>query len=137
MKNEKSGKGSSATKAKSTPKNFQQYLARVPDAARSNLIKIREVIRSVVPAEASEIVSYGMPAFKRNGILVWFAAFADHTSLFPKASIIEAFQKELKGFTTSKETIQFPLDKPLPIALIKKIVKARVAENESQKQRKK
>ena len=89
---------------------------------------MRAVIRSVVPAEATETISYGIPAFKHNGVLVWFAAFAKHCSLFPKASVIEAFQKELKGFSTSKGTIQFPIDKPLPIALIKKIVKARVAE---------
>ena len=66
---------------------------------------------------------------------MWFAAFSDHCSLFPTAAVIEAFKNELKGFTTSKGTIQFPTDKPLPTALIKKMVKARVAQNESKKRR--
>jgi uncharacterized protein YdhG (YjbR/CyaY superfamily) len=71
-----------------------------------------------------------MPAFKYNGTLIWFAAFSNHCSLFPTASVIEAFKSELKGFSTSKGTIHFPVDKPLPAALVKKLVKARLAENE-------
>jgi uncharacterized protein YdhG (YjbR/CyaY superfamily) len=66
---------------------------------------------------------------------VWFAAFSNHCSLFPTASIVEAFKNELKGFSTSKGTIQFPADKPLPTALVKKLVKARVVQNESKKRR--
>jgi uncharacterized protein YdhG (YjbR/CyaY superfamily) len=66
---------------------------------------------------------------------MWFAAFSNHCSLFPTAAVIEAFKKELKGFATSKGTIQFPTDKPLPAALVKKLVKARVAQNERKKQR--
>jgi len=68
-------------------------------------------------------------------VLVWFAAFSDHCSLFPTASVVAAFKNELKGFNTSKGTIQFPTDKPLPTALVKKLVKARVAQNESKKRR--
>ena len=94
---------------------------------------MRAAIRSVVPRDATETISYQMPAFKHNGILLWYAAFGDHCSLFPTASIVEEFRDELKGFKTSKGTIQFPIDKPLPIALIKRIVKARVAEHESKK----
>jgi len=89
---------------------------------------MRAAIRSVVPREATETISYGIPAFKHNGILVWFAAFSDHCSLFPTAAVIEKFKTQLKSFSTSKGTIHFPLDKPLPIALIKKIVKARAAQ---------
>ena len=96
---------------------------------------MREVIRSAVPAEAIETISYGIPAFKHNGVLVWYAAFSSHCSLFPTAAIIEAFKKELKGYTLSKGTIQFPMDRPLPTALIKRMVKARVAENESKRRR--
>ena len=88
---------------------------------------MRAAIRSAVPREATETISYRIPAFKHHGILVWFAAFSDHCSLFPTAAVIEAFQKELKSFETSKGTIHFPLDRPLPVALIKRIVKARVA----------
>lgn len=89
---------------------------------------MRAAIRSAVPREATETISYGIPAFKHHGILVWFAAFSDHCSLFPTAAVIEAFKKELKGFSTSKGTIHFPLERPLPVALIKKIVKNRVAQ---------
>ena len=92
---------------------------------------MRAAIRSVVPRDATETISYGIPAFKHKGVLVWFAAFSDHCSLFPTGAVIEAFKKELKGFPTTKGTIQFLLDKPLPIALIKKIVRARVAQAKS------
>jgi uncharacterized protein YdhG (YjbR/CyaY superfamily) len=94
---------------------------------------MRLAIRSVVPAEATEVISYKIPAFKHRRILVWYAAFSNHCSLFPTASVIDAFRDELKGFSTSKGTVQFPLDKPLPVALIKKMVKFRVAENEGKK----
>jgi uncharacterized protein YdhG (YjbR/CyaY superfamily) len=96
---------------------------------------MRATIRSIVPAEATEIISYGMPAFRHNGVLVWFAAFSNHCSLFPTASVIEAFKNDLKGYSTSKGTIHFPADKPLPTTLIKKLVKARVAQNEAKKRR--
>ena len=94
---------------------------------------MRAVIRSVVPPEATEAISYGIPAFKYKGMLVWFAAFSKHCSLFPGSSVIGAFQKELNGFSISKGTIQFPIDKPLPTALVKKLVKARVRQNENKK----
>jgi len=98
-------------------------------------MKMRAAIRSVVPAAATETISYGIPAFKTNRVLVWFAAFAEHCSLFPTASVIEEFKSELAGFSTSKGTVHFPTDKPLPIALIKKLVKARVAGCEDRKRR--
>jgi uncharacterized protein YdhG (YjbR/CyaY superfamily) len=91
---------------------------------------MRAVIRSAVPPESTEVISYGMPAFKHKKVLVWFAAFSTHCSLFPTGAVIEAFKNELKGFSTSKGTIQFPTDKPLPTALVKKLVKARVAQSE-------
>ncbi len=122
-------------KGSGVPKNTDEYIAMVPEPARSTLKKIRAVIRSVVPREVTEIISYGMPAFKHNGVLIWFAAFSNHCSLFPTASVIEAFKKELEGYTTSKGTIQFPVDKPLPATLVKKLVKARIAQNESKKRR--
>jgi uncharacterized protein YdhG (YjbR/CyaY superfamily) len=99
------------------------------------LNKVRAAIRSAVPPEATETISYQIPAFKYNGVLVWFAAFRNHCSFFPTASVIEACKSELKGFTLSKGTIQFPTDKPLPAALVKKMVKLRVAQNESKKRR--
>jgi uncharacterized protein YdhG (YjbR/CyaY superfamily) len=130
MKKAKASARGTAAKRNAMPKNTDEYLAAVPEPARRTLKKIRAAIRSAVPPEATEIISYGIPAFKHKGVLVWFAAFSDHCSLFPTASVIEAFKKELKGFSTSKGTIQFPTDKPLPTALVKKLVKARVAQNE-------
>ncbi len=122
-------------KSKGIPKNIDEYLANVPEPARSTLNKVRAAIRAAAPPEASETISYRMPAFKYKGILVWFAAFSEHCSLFPTASIVEAFKNDLKRFSTAKGTIQFPTDKPLPSALVKKLVKARVAQMESKKQR--
>jgi uncharacterized protein YdhG (YjbR/CyaY superfamily) len=119
-------------KPKRAPKDIDEYLATVPEPARSVLNKMRAAIRSAVPAEATETISYRIPAFKHNGVLVWFAAFSTHCSLFPTASVIEAFKNELKG-STSKGTIHFPTDKPLPITLIKKLVKARVEQHQSKK----
>lgn len=129
--------GSAISKARRTgaPKNIDEYLAGIPDPARSTLSKIRAAIRSAVPPEATETISYRMPAFKYKGMLVWFAAFSDHCSLFPTALVIHEFQEELKGFSISKGTIRFPVDKPLPTALVKKLVKARVAQMENKKRR--
>ncbi len=106
----------------------EDYFVTVPEPAASALNKMRVAIRSIVPKEATEVISYKIPAFKHNGILVWYAAFSNHVSLFPTASVIAAFADELKSFSTSKGTVHFPLDKPLPVALIKKMVRLRVAE---------
>jgi uncharacterized protein YdhG (YjbR/CyaY superfamily) len=135
MKKKKTGARSSAEKSKGTPKSVDEYFAAVPEPARSALAKIREAIRSTVPTEATETISYAIPAFKHKKVLVWYAAFADHCSLFPTAAVIEAFKKELKGYSMSKGTIHFPTDKPVPTALIKKLVKERVAQNASKKPR--
>jgi uncharacterized protein YdhG (YjbR/CyaY superfamily) len=135
MKRPKPKGRSSNAKAKGAPKSVDEYIAGVPEPARSTLINMRAAIRSAVPSEATETISYRIPAFKHQGVLVWFAAFSNHCSLFPTASVIEVFKSELKGFSTSKGTIHFPTDKPLPTALVKKLVKARVAQNESKKRR--
>jgi uncharacterized protein YdhG (YjbR/CyaY superfamily) len=113
------------------PKTVDEYLAKVPEPARGTLKKLRATIHSVVPAETTEVISYGMPAFKYKGMLAYYAAFAKHCSLFPTAFVIDKFKTELKGFRTSKGTVQFTPAKPLPIPLIKKIVKAAIARNES------
>jgi uncharacterized protein YdhG (YjbR/CyaY superfamily) len=123
-------KRSPASSRKGIPKNIDEYLARVSEPALGMLNKMRTAIRSTVPSAATETISYGMPAFRQKEVLVWFAAFSNHCSLFPTASVVEAFKKELEGFYTSKGTIHFPTDKPLPVSLIKKLVKARVAQVE-------
>jgi len=114
------------------PKDIDEYLAGVPEPARGTLNKVRAAIRSAVPSEATEAITYGMPTFKYKGSLVAFAAFKKHCSLFPMSmAVIAEFKNELKGFHTLKGTIQFPLDKPLPAALLKKMVKARIRQNEA------
>jgi uncharacterized protein YdhG (YjbR/CyaY superfamily) len=124
-------KKAAATKTK--PKTVDEYLASIPEPARGTLNKVRAAIRSVVPSETTEVISYGIPAFKHKRVLVWYAAFSDHCSLFPTASVIKRLEKELEGYRVSKGTIHFPVNKALPAALLKKMVKARLAENESKK----
>jgi uncharacterized protein YdhG (YjbR/CyaY superfamily) len=121
-------------KANAAPKTVDEYLAAVPEPARTTLNKVRATIRSVAPPEAAEAISYGIPTLKYKGSVVAFAAFSHHCSLFPMSyAVIAAFQNELKDFHASKGTIHFPLDKPLSASLLKKIVKARLAENERKK----
>jgi uncharacterized protein YdhG (YjbR/CyaY superfamily) len=111
-------------------KTVDEYLAGTPEPARAALQHIRAVIQAVVPKETTEVISYGIPMFKFNGMLVGYAAFKKHCSLFPTGSgVLDRFEKELKGYRTSKGTIHFTPEKPLPDGLVKKIVKARVAEN--------
>ena len=113
------------------PTNADEYLAAVPEPARSTLSKVRAMIRAAVPADATEGISYGMPAFRYKGALVGYAAFKGHCSFFPMSpAVIEAFAEELQAYRTSKGTIQFALDQPLPPGLVKKLVKARIAEND-------
>jgi len=120
-------------KGSAAPKNVDEYLAGVPEPARSTLKKTRSVIRAAAPPEAIETISYGMPTFKYKGALMWYAAFSDHCSLFPTAAVIAEFKNELKAFEISKGTIRFPVDKPLPATLLKRMVKARVAQLEKKK----
>jgi uncharacterized protein YdhG (YjbR/CyaY superfamily) len=114
--------------------SVEEYLARLPEPARTTLSKVRAAIRASAGPEATEVISYGMPGFRYKGMLVWYAAFKKHCSFFPgNSSLIEEFGEDLAGYSTSKGTIRFPLDKPLPAALIRKIVRMRMAENERKK----
>jgi uncharacterized protein YdhG (YjbR/CyaY superfamily) len=113
---------------KTPPKNIDEYIGRFPENIQEKLQKIRITIRTAAP-DAIESISYQMPAFKLGGILVYFAAFSNHISFFPTSSGVRKFQKELKDFETSKGTIKFPLDKPIPYELISKITIFRVKEN--------
>jgi uncharacterized protein YdhG (YjbR/CyaY superfamily) len=118
------------------PKTCDEYLARVAEPARTTLEQVRATIRALVPPETTEAIWYGMPTFKYKGPLLSLGAFSRHCSLFPlSAAVIAALKNELKDFKTSKGTIQFPVDKPPPAALIAKLVKARIAENERKNQR--
>jgi uncharacterized protein YdhG (YjbR/CyaY superfamily) len=115
-------------------KTVDEYIAKFPKDVRDVLEELRRVIAEAAP-EAEEAISYGMPAFKLHGrSLVFFAAWKSHVGFYPGGpSAIEAFKKELSPFKLSKGTVQFPLDKPIPFDLVKKIVKFRVEENKSKK----
>src|SRR5882672_6106169 len=127
MKRSPSKSRGSAGRGNADPKTVDTYLAAVPEPARTTLNKIRATIRSVVPAESTEAISYGIPSFKYKGSLVWYGAFSKHCSLFPGSkAVIRMFEKELEGYAVSKGTIQFAVDKPLPTPLLKRIVKARL-----------
>lgn len=111
-------------------KDTDSYIAAAPEAMRPLLEKIRLTIRKAAPG-AEEVISYGMPAFRYKGMLVYFAAFKNHCSFFPgNAGLIAELKTELKPFRTSKGTIQFTPENPLPAALVTRIVKLRVKQNE-------
>jgi uncharacterized protein YdhG (YjbR/CyaY superfamily) len=110
----------------------EAYLAAVPEPAQSTLEKLRATIRAAAPKAATEAISYGIPSFQYKGGLVAYAAFKRHCSFFPMgAKAIEDFADELEGFRRSKGTVHFTPEKPLPAALVKKMVKACVARNEA------
>lgn len=111
------------------PRTVDEYLARVPPRFRTALQGLRKTIKAAAP-DAEEVISYQMPAFRQNGMLVYYAAFKDHCSLFvgsPK--VRRQFSAELKPFEAGKGTARFTPDRPLPAELVTRIVKARVAEN--------
>jgi uncharacterized protein YdhG (YjbR/CyaY superfamily) len=112
------------------PTSVEDYLAALPEGQRVVLEKLRKTIRAAAP-EAIETISYQMPTFKDHGrVLVYYAAFKDHCSLFPASNaVMEALGEELKPYFAGKGTLRFTADKPLPAALVKKIVKARIEEN--------
>jgi uncharacterized protein YdhG (YjbR/CyaY superfamily) len=115
------------------PLSVDAYLEALPAAQRPLLVKIRAAIKSAAP-KAEEVISYQMPAYKYHGMLVYFAAFKDHCSLFPASKrVITVFADELKAFKTFGGTIQFSTEHPLPIKLLKQIVQYRVKENEEKK----
>jgi uncharacterized protein YdhG (YjbR/CyaY superfamily) len=107
---------------------IDEYIAAFPEEIRKKLEGLRAAIKASAP-DAEEKISYQMPAFAQKGILVYFAAFKNHIGFFPTASGIRAFKDELSGYDCSKGTVRFPLDKPLPLKLVGRIVKYRVAEN--------
>jgi uncharacterized protein YdhG (YjbR/CyaY superfamily) len=110
-------------------KTVDEYISAAPENARKRLKEIREAVKEVVPG-ADEVISYNMPAFRFHGILLYFAAHAEHIGFYPgNSTLINVFKDELKDFETSKGTIRFPKDKSLPVNSIKKIVKIRANEN--------
>ncbi len=114
--------------ARLTPATIDEYITGFPVEVQAMLEKLRQTIRTAAP-DATEKISYRIPTFYLNGNLVHFAAFKHHIGFYPTSNGVSAFQDELSKYKTSKGAIQFPLDKPLPLELVKKIVGFRVTEN--------
>lgn len=118
------------------PKTVDEYLKAFTGQQRETLDKVRSIIKATAP-KAEEVISYGMPAYKQNGMVAYFAGFKNHCSYFPGSyAVMKEFEEELKSYTVSKGTIQFPIDKPLPSSLLKKLVLAKLKENETKLQAK-
>jgi uncharacterized protein YdhG (YjbR/CyaY superfamily) len=113
-----------------TPKNIDEYIAGFPDDIQELLTRIRLMIKEVAP-EAQETIKYQMPTFTLHGNLVYFAAYKNHIGFYPVPSGIEKFKDELSIYKQGKGSIQFPLDKPIPFDLIRRIVQFRVEENKA------
>jgi len=113
---------------KTTPKDIDSYIAGFPDDVQAILQELREAIKEAAP-QAEEAISYQIPTFRLKGNLVHFAAFKNHIGFYPTSSGIEKFKNELSAYKLARGTVRFPLDRPLPLGLISKIVKFRVKEN--------
>jgi uncharacterized protein YdhG (YjbR/CyaY superfamily) len=118
----------------STPERIDEYIAQFPEAVQRVLEKVRATIKAAAP-EAQEAMKYRLPTFNLNGNLVHFGAFKAHIGLYPTPSAIVKFKDELAGYEQSKGAVQFPIDKPMPLKLIRKIVKFRVAEARAKRTR--
>ena len=114
--------------AQITPKTVAEYVRATPKEARVKLRQMRACVRAAAPG-ATESIKWGMPAVSYRRILVMYAAFKRHIGFYPTASAVQAFSAELSGFKTAKGSIQFPLDRPLPLALIRRIAGFRVRES--------
>jgi len=113
--------------------SVDEYLANFSGDTRNRLEAVRKVVKDSVPAEATEKISYGIPTFYLKGNLVHFAGYKSHIGFYPGSVPIKEFASELVGYKTSKGTVQFPMDKPLPLDLITKITKACVVRNQRKK----
>jgi len=118
------------------PQDVDEYISGYPKEVQKLLRDLRATITKASP-KAAEVISYGMPAYKMNGMLLYFAAHKNHIGLYPFRSAIIAFKKELSAYKGAVGTVQFPLDKPLPLGLITRIVKFRVKENQEKAEAKK
>jgi uncharacterized protein YdhG (YjbR/CyaY superfamily) len=116
----------------SAPQTIDDYIAGYPADVQAILQQIRQTIHETAP-EATEAISYGMPTFKLNGNLVHFGAFKNHIGFYPVPSGMEAFKDELAAYKQGKGSVQFPLDKPMPLDLIRRIVEFRVQESKGAK----
>lgn len=123
-------------KATPIPKNFEEYFSRFPAAVQEKMEELRHTINKAAPG-AEEVISYRMPAFKYHGMLVYFGAYKNHIGFYATPTGHSAFKKQLSAYKEGKGSVQFPLDQPLPLSLISKIVKYRVEENLEREKEKK
>lgn len=117
-------------------KNVDEYISSFPGDVARKLSQIRKTIRAAAP-KADELISYGIAGYKHHGMLIYFAGFTNHVSVYPAPRGAAAFKKELASYKGGKGTIQFPLDKPVPFELITRIIKFRMQENEAKANAKK
>jgi uncharacterized protein YdhG (YjbR/CyaY superfamily) len=110
------------------PSNVDEYIAAFPEETQKLLSQMRNTIKKAAP-EAEEVISYQMPAYKYHGIVVYFAGYKKHIGFYPTALGIAAFKKELSVYKGAKGSVQFPVNEPMPLTLISKIVKFRIKEN--------
>jgi uncharacterized protein YdhG (YjbR/CyaY superfamily) len=121
-------------KPASDPQAVEVYLANIPEPARSTLLKVRAILRAAAPPDTTESISYGLPMLKYKGVLLGYGGFSDHCSLFlGTGDMVAQLGPELARYSVSKGTVRFPVDKPLPAALLRKILRLRVAQNEARK----
>ncbi len=116
--------------ARTAAKDVDAYLAALPEAERATLAKLRNLIKTTAP-KATEGISYQIPTYKYHGMLVCFAAFPNHCSFYVRPAVLEAHKEEVAAYQTSKGTIRFAVNKPLPAALVRKLIKAQMAANEA------
>ncbi len=121
---------SKAAKKTSSGRDVVAYIRATPKGARVKLVQLRKIIKAVAP-EAHEGISYRIPFYNYNGALVWFAAFKKHIGLFIRPPVIAEHKQELRSYETTKSAVRFPIGKPLPVALIRKLVKARITKNKA------
>lgn len=114
-------------KASKVAANVDEYIAAFPAAVQARLQSIRRTVKKAAP-DAQEKISYQIPTFTLGSNLIHFAAFKNHIGVYPGASAIEALQEDLAGYRTAKGTVQFPLDRPIPLKLIEKLVRFRIEE---------
>jgi uncharacterized protein YdhG (YjbR/CyaY superfamily) len=125
-------KGVAMNKGKSVPRTVDEYINACPERVRPKLQELRSIIKRIVP-DAEERISYRMPAYFLNGVLVYFGAHTNHIGFYPTASGIAGFKKDFLKYKYSKGAVQFPTDQPLPARLIRRIVEFRVEENQKAK----
>jgi uncharacterized protein YdhG (YjbR/CyaY superfamily) len=115
-----------------TGKDVDTYIQAAPKEVRAKLLQLRRIIKTTAP-RAKEGISYKIPYYDCEGALVWFAAFKNHIGLFLRPPVIQEHKRELRDYETTKSSVHLPIDKPLPVGLVKKLVKARVAKNKANK----